>query len=117
MVDYQGNWLPGGGQVRSFTPRKGQGLTQDLFYSSNLGALLSTRTLVKGDSYSVNVVTVPTYSDAQLSKRRFGKVANGTDTNVPAVVATRLRELWVTLTARWLVRAPWPLNTMMRLLL
>ena len=92
MVDYQGNWLPGGGQVRSFTPRKGQGLTQDLFYSSNLGALLSTRTLVKGDSYSVNVVTVPTYSDAQLSKRRFGKVANGTDTNVPAVVATRLRE-------------------------
>lgn len=92
MVDYQGNWLPGGGQVRSFTPRKGQGLTQDLFYSSNLGALLSTRTLVKGDSYSVNVVSVPTYSDAQLSKRRFGKVANGTDTNVPAVVATRLRE-------------------------
>ena len=92
MVDYQGNWLPGGGQVRSFTPRKGQGLTQDLFYSANLGALLSTRTLVKGDSYSVNVVTVPTYSDAQLSKRRFGKVANGTDTNVPAVVATRLRE-------------------------
>lgn len=92
MVDYQGNWLPGGGQVRSFTPRKGQGLTQDLFYSSNLGALLSTRTLVKGDSYSVNVVTVPTYSDAQLSKRSFGKVANGTDTNVPAVVATRLRE-------------------------
>lgn len=92
MVDYQGNWLPGGGQVRSFTPRKGQGLTQDLFYSANLGALLSTRTLVKGDSYSVNVVSVPTYSDAQLSKRRFGKVANGTDTNVPAVVATRLRE-------------------------
>lgn len=92
MVDYQGNWLPGGGQVRSFTPHKGQGLTQDLFYSSNLGALLSTRTLVKGDSYSVNVVSVPTYSDAQLSKRRFGKVANGTDTNVPAVVATRLRE-------------------------
>ena len=92
MVDYQGNWLPGGGQVRSFTPRKGQGLTQDLFYSPNLGALLSTRTLVKGDSYSVNVVTVPTYSDAQLSKRSFGKVANGTDTNVPAVVATRLRE-------------------------
>lgn len=92
MVDYQGNWLPGGGQVRSFTPRKGQGLTQDLFYSSNLGVLLSTRTLVKGDSYSVNVVSVPTYSDAQLSKRRFGKVANGTDTNVPAVVATRLRE-------------------------
>ena len=38
------------------------------------------------------MVTVPTYSDAQLSKRRFGKVANGTDTNVPAVVATRLRE-------------------------
>ena len=67
MVDYQGNWLPGGGQVRSFTPRKGQGLTQDLFYSSNLGALLSTRTLVKGDSYSVNVVRVPTYSYAQLS--------------------------------------------------
>lgn len=92
MVDYQGNWLPGGGQVRSFTPRKGQGLTQDLFYSANLGALLSTRTLVKGDSYSVNVVSVPTYSDAQLSKRSFGKVANGTDTNVPAVVATRLRE-------------------------
>lgn len=92
MVDYQGNWLPGGGQVRGFTPRKGQGLTQDLFYSANLGALLSTRTLVKGDSYSVNVVSVPTYSDAQLSKRSFGKVANGTDTNVPAVVATRLRE-------------------------
>lgn len=92
--DYSGYWLPGGGDLRavSFTSANAEDLASSLYVSSTLSSAITTRRLASGDSYSVTLVDVPTWTDDQLGDKSFAQVPMQPDTEVPEVVSSRLPE-------------------------
>ncbi|RRC95539.1 transglutaminase domain-containing protein [Schaalia canis] len=88
LANYEGNWLPTGGQVRSLEYTAGDidSLASALFYSEELATALSVRPLGDGVAYrSVSVLPKP-WADAKLQDKPFEKVPLPDDLYVPESV-------------------------------
>lgn len=95
ILEYTGNWVPGGGTVRSldYTSSRSRELSDALFYSDLLGTALSTLRLTSGDEYTVTTTVERQWSDEELEGRAFMTVVVPSDTAVPSVVAEVASEL------------------------
>ncbi|WP_175954823.1 transglutaminase domain-containing protein [Schaalia sp. Marseille-Q2122] len=85
LANYDGNWLPTGGQVRSLEYTAGDldALASALFYSEELTTTLSVRQLGEGVTYRAQSVVAKPWADAKLQDKPFEKITLPEDSYVP----------------------------------
>lgn len=97
MVNYDGNWLPTGGPMRSleYTAGNIETLEHALFYSEDLTTTLSVRQVGEGVTYRAESIVQKPWADAKLQDKPFEKVNLPEDSYVPDSIhetAQRLTE-------------------------
>ncbi|MFT3944025.1 MAG: transglutaminaseTgpA domain-containing protein [Ancrocorticia sp.] len=95
ISDYADYWVPGSGQMRSFIygGMDKQDLADSLYFSENLGTVLSTRRLHSGDEYVVVAVAERSWTDAELEGKAILDVALPENSHVPEVIGERAAEI------------------------
>ena len=93
--EYEGVWLPGGGDLRgvTFDGENATAQTRSLHYNSGTGTALVTAGLATGDTYSVEVVVPPEPSDEELAQLGIGSLALPANTRVPDAVIKKASEI------------------------
>lgn len=85
MVNYVGNWLPSGGQMRSleYTAGDVDALEHALFYSEDLTTTLSVRQVGDNVAYRAESIVQKPWADAKLQDKPFEKVLLPEDSYIP----------------------------------
>lgn len=95
MVNYDGNWVPTGGRMRSleYTAGNFDSLEHALFYSDDLATTLSVRQVSEGVTYRAESIVRKPWADAKLQDKPFEKVMLPEDSYVPESIHDTAQEL------------------------
>ena len=92
--DYNGAWLPSGGDVRALRPAgdRAREIAAGLYHDAGTGTMLSTSGVRSGDSYETAVVFPEEYDDAQLAQYGFAQTAMPRLQQDPPIIGAKAAE-------------------------
>lgn len=92
--DYNGAWLPSGGDVRALRPGgdRARDIAAGLYHDAGTGTMLATAGVQSGDSYETAVVFPEEYDDAQLAQYGFAQTAMPRLQQDPPIIGAKAAE-------------------------
>ncbi|WOH20029.1 transglutaminase-like domain-containing protein [Paenarthrobacter sp. GOM3] len=93
IEDYQGYFVPGGRHTTGMSFADGSGAASGLYFNSGTDTAVTTKGMVKGDNYTVQVSDPGTLEHGQLTQYDFAKMTLPDAQEVPPIVASQANEI------------------------
>ncbi len=95
IAEYEGVWLPGGGELRgvAFEGDNAKAQTKSLYYNSNTGTAIVTAGLSESDKYRAQVVLPLAVDEATLVMNGIADINLPINESVPNSVAKKIAEI------------------------